>query len=203
MIRPVSVFRTQPIQAMKRTLVQKAALAVPAVAAPIVAYQTSKKVKRTTALVKEASDHMSAKTVTNHRAQSIKKLEDCGIKVNSSNENKYLDANGNLSYDGKLAIKKAQKNPSFKSKQELEEAADNGLEVSQNEQVAISDPEFTDVSIEDVDVSLPEELQEIADAPTIDLIDSEAGELISDLADGIEDGDDISEVFEKLLGQIS
>lgn len=203
MIRPVSVLRTQPIQAMKRTLVQKAALAVPAVVAPIVAYQTSKKVKRTTAIVKEASDHMSAKTVTNHREQSIEKLKESGINVNSGNENKYLDANGNLSYDGKLAIKRASKKPTFKSKQELEEATDNVLEVPQNEQVAISDPEFTDVNIEDVDVSLPEELQEIAEAPVINLIDSEAEELISDLADGIEDGDDISEAFERLLEQIS
>lgn len=197
MVKAISVFRTVPAQQLKQTFIKQTQSKLPVINKPLIQYMgvgyrnasiTSKKNQEIENIKKKLKDGKINKEQAEKLEKQVEKdyeeIKKAPRNVDSTEADKIVKKNN-----------KNKKNPAFGSTHE-----DTVNPETLNDETVIDGPNFTSQPIEDIDVSLPESLQEIVDSDaSIELLDSNLEGMVDDLADSLSDGENVQEIFNKII----
>lgn len=197
MVNAVSLFRSAPVQGVKRSLVKRVSF-VPEMA--IISVKVYNKGPRNVnlsqkrdSLLKDLDKDYKSGKISEDKYEKQKKI----IKEDYDSAKKLPEDYS--SRDIKREINKKEKsNPAFRGNEEEIESVDNVENIDSD----ITDS-YGDFDIDTIDVSLSHDLQEIIDSPSIDLIEDDGlGDMLGELTDTIEGGGDIVDFFEGIFENI-
>ena len=185
---------------------QKEEVAIPVVAVPILAYMQTHEDKIKEKLAKEALKK-SDKYFTDNYHDSVEQLKKAGVK---GNYNKYIDStSGRLNSSGnKITNTPFKGDPDDLNAHEANLDGDITGEPSQiydvNSDLSDLDSESREMlnEINNTDMSLPPDLQEIIDMPSIDTPDGFLDTIFGDLPDGMSVAGDVWSMLKDIANDI-
>ena len=197
MVKAVSLFKSVPVQSVKRSFVKRVSFAPEAAINSVKVYNKGPRnvnlSQKRDSLLKSLDKDFKSKKISEDKYEKQKKI----IKEDYDSAKKLSDDYS--SRDIKREINKKEKsNPAFRGNEEEIESVDNVENIDSD----IADS-YGDFDIDTIDVSLSHDLQEIIDSPSIDLIEDDGlGDMLGELTDTIEGGGDIVDFFEGIFENI-
>lgn len=194
MVKAISAFKTVPAQYVKRNFANQATSKLPILEKPLLQYSASDDRNRVAAQIlnflKEKKidlPNIIKWDLKNGGFMEYTKT-DLKVKLNIAKSNGKITEEEHQTYMNKIAFTgKNNTTPDIEIFPEAEETVGRTIV-------------FTSQPVKDIDVSLPESLQEIVDSDTsIELLDSKLEGLVDDLADSLSDGENVQEIFNKII----